>query len=294
MYGETLTPRERSILAVWTLKSTHRAERLEAAGVMPEELAALHTSGHLKTLPTGGVYLADGGTLVLGGKMRDRLEQLAQAMAVRGEELPSGPASPRLAAATVRHLPDPIPAAPAAKAPKAKPAKRRPERDPRFHYNAESEAWALAKYEEAMAAYRAGATYEPLHGCNLPNRVGRPEKPGIGDACVAWRKKILKGERSNLQAVVASHPSYARTLHPVTTVWTRGELAGQWVAASATEGADRAPIRVRCPSCQHPIRLTAWWEHGCEKAIVKRSEVLGDFHALTDGAAPPVYEEDAA
>jgi hypothetical protein len=86
MYAESLRPEQRSILAAWTLPPPKRKPLL--AAVEPE-IENLIAAGYVSRFPNGSLYLADGGKLVLGAKMKSSLEQLAEVMRARGETLPA-------------------------------------------------------------------------------------------------------------------------------------------------------------------------------------------------------------
>lgn len=94
MYAETLDPSMRGLLAAWTLPPARRKAILAGAELRIEGLIA---AGYLSRFPNGALYLADGGTLVLGPKMRATLEELAMVMRAKGEPLPAA-AGPRIAA----------------------------------------------------------------------------------------------------------------------------------------------------------------------------------------------------
>lgn len=94
--------------------------------------------------------------------------------------------------------------------------------------------------------------------------------PGIGPDCAAWRKRLAQGLPLFTRRKPPRQTSTAETIQPI---------------------AKGSPIRVECPICHHPIRLSRWWAHGCERAITTTGKALGNFHALTDGAAAPEYEE---
>jgi hypothetical protein len=87
MYAESLRPEQRSILAAWTLPPPKRRPLFAAAEPEIENLIA---AGYVSRFPgNGALYLADSGKLVLGEKMKVRLQELAEVMRARGEELPA-------------------------------------------------------------------------------------------------------------------------------------------------------------------------------------------------------------
>ncbi len=287
MYTSNLTPRQREILATWAVKGPAREKAQAALAVTPEEIALLHAAGYLKTLPTDGVYLADGGILVLGPKMKDRLAQVLALLGC-GAYVPSAPSAPRPAPVAKRQS--------APNAPKAPRSKTPPELAPVFYRNPETEAWARAKYEEALAKHRAGETYTITAGigAGMVVRVPAPQPPVIGADCARWRRALLKGETAFKRAQGPRPISYGRKLRARTVtdirIETHPDALHEW---QRTERIGRIfhphPV-VDCPTCHKPIALATWWCHGCEQALVDRVQVLGDFHELTDGAAVPEYE----
>ncbi len=283
MYAENLAPRDRATLALWGLKPAHRKGALAAAGVGAEDLARLEAAGYLKTLPgTGGLYLADGGTLVLGPKMRDRLAQLA---ALEG-------GAPYVAP----HPAAPIPRAERPPKVRKPDAPRKKSLMGRVRDAFPLDAADIASLEATRAAHVPWISTTGI----VPVEVQRPAAPGPGADCEAWRRKIVRGEPLFKPAGRGSNrTSYAARLRPIATGHRRepeapaaygGKVAAHWAAFHNP----KAPVRVRCPSCERPIRLGRWWEHGCEKAIAQVGEALGNFHELTEGASPPVYDDEVA
>lgn len=133
----------------------------------------------------------------------------------------------------------------------------------------------------------------------VPMIVPPPAPPAPGSDCLKWRRAIARGEPLlKRRWGKAGGPSFARHLHPLLTRhrWERTEdgVPGHWVhdVPDPARGICRTgPLRVRCPSCERPIRLSRWWQHGCEKALCEFGEAFGDWKKLTEGAPAPVYDE---
>ena len=283
MYASNLTPRQREILATWGVKGPARAKAQAALGVTAEELAVLHFSGFLKTLPTGGVYLADGGVLVLGPKMRDRLTQLVAQIGA-----PAAAVIPLVLPVALEASAAPAPK----KAPKAPRARRvPPEDDPVFAIDHEARAWVAERYQAQLAKAEAGETYVSAF-FGWVDKVPAPQPPAIGADCAKWRRMILKGE-----SLVRAVGGKVRGPNAGTKLLPRVEnIYGEPGASPYPTVIGRVfhPFdQVICPTCEAPIAFSTWWGHGCPKALVDRAQVLGDFKELTDGAAETSFEEAA-
>jgi hypothetical protein len=136
----------------------------------------------------------------------------------------------------------------------------------------------------------------------------RPADSAIGSDCLAWRKKILNGEPLfKVKEPRNASPNWGRVLKPVLTVWRRHPSTFHFDALDPTkrirnpgtaywehdsERQKTVPVRVRCPSCNRPIRLSRWWEHGCEKGIVTSDWCFAPWAEATAGAAEPVYDDE--
>jgi hypothetical protein len=266
MYGETLTTRERSILSVWMLKSTRRPAWLAEQEVGEPEIEELLESGYLKRSRNGALYLAHHGRLLLGTRMKVGLCELRQVMNQYSE--PIAPDKP------CRNVIELRPAAWARMATRG------------------GRPLPAVEDEPGVSAFGVpflGPTPAPLQG--------------IGADCAAWRKRIAKGLPLFVRRKPARQASTAETLRPVDTCWKRVEVeymqldpskpmniySYRWERDHLAQ--TRAPTRVRCPSCEHPIRLSRWWSHGCCKAVTTTGPALGDFAKFTDGAAAPEYAE---
>lgn len=154
-----------------------------------------------------------------------------------------------------------------------------------------------------QAAWDAG---DPRFNWSFPDgtsgRDPRPVEPQIGADCLAWRKRMIQGKPLITRKVGSFGPSYARTLRRVEnehhysggcTYQAAGWRDGPRPLARDERPEDYhapAPIRVRCPQCERPIRLSKWWDHGCENAIVDHGATILPFEQATAGAAEPSYE----